>query len=298
MNKGVLAGLGAYLMWGLFPIYWKWLQTVPALQILGHRMVWSLIFVVGVLALQRDRAWLRSVLHERKTLLVYTLAAVLLSCNWFIYIWAVNAGFIVETSLGYFINPLVNVLLGVILLKEKLRRAQAAATLLAGLGVVYLTFDYGRLPWIALALAFSFATYGLLKKTAPLNATRSFTLETMVMFLPAAVYLALQEFNGTGAFGHQGGLVTLLLVLAGPVTSIPLILFGIAARRIPLSMIGFLQYLAPTLQFLIGVFIFHESFPPSRLLGFSLIWVALLIYSLDSLLKSRKKAIPVGEIGD
>ena len=298
MKKGVWAGLGAYLMWGLFPIYWKWLQTVPALQILGHRMVWSLIFVAGVLVLQRDREWLRQALRQPKTLLIYTLAAVLLSGNWFIYIWAVNAGYIVETSLGYFMNPLVNVLLGVIFLGEKLRRVQAGAALLAGAGVLYLTFDYGRLPWIALALAFSFATYGLLKKTSPLNATRSFTLETMVMFLPAAAYLAFQEVNGSGAFGHQGGLVTLLLVLAGPVTSIPLILFGMAARRIPLSMIGFLQYLAPTLQFLIGVFIFHEDFPSSRLLGFSLIWVALLIYSLDSVFNGRKKILPVMKTGD
>ena len=298
MKKGVWAGLGAYLMWGLFPIYWKWLQTVPALQILGHRMVWSLIFVAGVLVLQRDREWLRQALRQPKTLLIYTLAAVLLSGNWFIYIWAVNAGYIVETSLGYFMNPLVNVLLGVIFLGEKLRRVQAGAALLAGAGVLYLTFDYGRLPWIALALAFSFATYGLLKKTSPLNATRSFTLETMVMFLPAAAYLAFQEVNGSGAFGHQGGLVTLLLVLAGPVTSIPLILFGMAARRIPLSMIGFLQYLAPTLQFLIGVFIFHEDFPSSRLLGFSLIWVALLIYSLDSVFNGRKKILPVRKTGD
>ena len=298
MKKGVWAGLGAYLMWGLFPIYWKWLQTVPALQILGHRMVWSLIFVAGVLVLQRDREWLRQALRQPKTLLIYTLAAVLLSGNWFIYIWAVNAGYIVETSLGYFMNPLVNVLLGVIFLGEKLRRVQAGAALLAGAGVLYLTFDYGRLPWIALALAFSFATYGLLKKTSPLNATRSFTLETMVMFLPAAAYLAFQEVNGSGAFGHQGWLVTLLLVLAGPVTSIPLILFGMAARRIPLSMIGFLQYLAPTLQFLIGVFIFHEDFPSSRLLGFSLIWVALLIYSLDSVFNGRKKILPVMKTGD
>jgi chloramphenicol-sensitive protein RarD len=298
MNKGVVAGLGAYLLWGLFPIYWKWLQTVPALQILAHRMVWSLIFVAGVMALQRDRDWLRQVLRQRKTLLVYTLAALLLSGNWFIYIWAVNAGYIVETSLGYFINPLVSVLMGVILLKEKLRRAQAAAVILAGVGVLYLTFNHGRLPWIALALAFSFATYGLLKKTAPLSATRSFTLETMVMFLPAAIYLVSQEMLGTGAFGHQSWLVTLLLVVAGPVTSIPLILFGVAARRIPLSSIGFLQYLAPTLQFLIGVFIYHENFPPSRIFGFSLIWVALIIYSLDSVFKSRKKLIPVGEMGD
>jgi len=298
MNKGVLAGLGAYLMWGLFPIYWRWLDTVPALQILAHRMTWSLIFVVAVLALQRDWSWLREVLRQRKTVLIYTLAALLLTCNWGIYIWAVNAGYVVETSLGYFINPLVNVLLGVIIFKEKLRRVQVAAVILAGIGVLYLTIDYGRLPWIALALAFSFASYGLLKKTAPLNATRSFTLETLIMFLPAVAFLLVQETSGVGAFGHQGFLVTLLLVVAGPVTSIPLILFGVAARRIPLSMIGFLQYLAPTLQFLIGVFIFQEDFPPSRLLGFVLIWAALLTYSLDSLWNSRKKAIPLGEIGD
>lgn len=297
MNKGVLAGVGAYLMWGLFPIYWKWLYTVPAQQILAHRMAWSLLFIVGVVALQHDWAWLRPVLRQRRTLLVYTLAAILLSCNWFIYIWAVNAGYIVETSLGYFINPLVNVLLGVIFLKEKLRRPQAAAAVLAGVGVLYLTLNYGRLPWIALALAFSFAVYGLLKKTAPLNATRSFSLETLVMFLPAATFLIFQETQGEGAFGHQGWLVTLLLVLAGPVTAVPLVLFGAAARRIPLSMLGFLQYMAPTLQFLIGVFVYHESFPPSRLFGFSLIWIALFIYSLDSVFNGRRKAIATGAAG-
>ncbi len=281
MNKGVLAGLGAYLIWGLFPIYWKWLQTVPAQQILAHRMAWSLIFVVGVLALQRDWDWLRIALRQRKTLLVYTLAAVLISGNWFIYIWGVNAGYIVESSLGYFINPLVNVLLGVVFFKEKLRRFQAGAAILAGMGVLYLTLDYGRLPWIALSLAFTFASYGLLKKIAPLNATRSFALETLIMFLPAMVFLFSQEVAGVGAFAHQGWLVTLL-----------------AARRIPLSMIGFLQYLAPTLQFLIGVFIFQEAFPASRLLGFSMIWVALLIYSTDTVLNGRKKIVPIGEIGD
>jgi chloramphenicol-sensitive protein RarD len=222
----------------------------------------------------------------------------LLTCNWGLYIWAVNAGFIVETSLGYFINPLVTVLMGVIFLKEKLRRGQAVATGMAGLGVLYLTFNYGRLPWIALGLALTFATYGLLKKTAPLNATRSFTLETLVMFLPAVAFLVSQEVTGAGAFGHQGFQVTFLLVLAGPVTAIPLILFGVAARRIPLTMIGFLQYLAPTLQFLIGVFIFNEAFPISRLFGFIAIWIALLIYSLDSLLNSHPKVVPVGEIGD
>jgi chloramphenicol-sensitive protein RarD len=298
MNKGILAGVGAYLLWGLLPIYWHWLQSVPALQILAHRMAWSLIFVVAVLALQRDWSWLKETLNQRRTVLIYALAAILLSCNWAIYIWAVNAGFVVETSLGYFINPLVNFLLGVVLFKERLRRPQVVAVLLAGIGVLYLTVEYGRLPWIALALAVTFAIYGVVKKTAPLNAVRSFALETLIMFLPAVAFLALQESRGAGAFGHQSFLVTLLLVVAGPVTSIPLILFGAAARRIPLSMIGFLQYLAPTLQFLIGVFIFREDFPLSRLVGFCLIWVALLVYSLESLANGRRRAVVVGEIGD
>jgi chloramphenicol-sensitive protein RarD len=288
MNKGILAGIGAYTLWGLFPIYWKLLEEVPAIEILAHRMVWSMVFVAVLLTMQKDWQWLGDALHSRKTMLIYTLAAILLSVNWFTYIWAVNAGYVVEASLGYFINPLVNFLLGVIFFGEKLRAGQMAAVILAVLGVIYLTVSYGSLPWISLVLAFTFGMYGLIKKTAPLESMHGFSLETLVLFLPALGYLLYREAAGMGALVHQGGQVTLLLILAGPVTSIPLLMFGYSARRIPLSMLGFIQYIAPTLQFLLGVFIFYEPFPPARLVGFSIIWLALLVYSLEGVFFNRK----------
>jgi chloramphenicol-sensitive protein RarD len=238
--------------------------------------------------MQKDWHWLGEALHNHKTLLTYTLAAILLSINWFTYIWAVNAGYVIEASLGYFINPLVNFLLGVIFLGEKLRLGQVTAVILAGLGVVYLAVSYGSLPWISLVLAFTFGMYGLIKKTAPLESMHGFSLETLVLFLPALVYLLYREATGVGAFAHQGSGVTLLLIMAGPVTSIPLLMFGYAARRIPLSMLGFIQYIAPTLQFLLGVFIYTEPFPPARLVGFSIIWLALLVYSLEGVFFNRK----------
>jgi chloramphenicol-sensitive protein RarD len=288
MNKGILAGIGAYTLWGLFPVYWRLLEDVPAIEILVHRMVWSLLFVVILLTIQKDWHWLGEALYNRRTMLTYTLAAILLSVNWFTYIWAVNAGYVVEASLGYFINPLVNFLLGVIFLGEKLRTGQVAAVILAGLGVVYLTVSYGSLPWISLVLAFTFGLYGLIKKTAPLESMHGFSLETLVLFLPALGYLLYREATGVGAFVHQGAAVTLLLILAGPVTSIPLLMFGYSARRIPLSMLGFIQYITPTLQFLFGVFVFTEPFPPARLVGFSIIWLALLVYSLEGVFFNRK----------
>ena len=289
MRKGALAGMGAYVLWGLFPIYWRLLERVPALEILAHRMIWSLVFVAVILTVQKDWRWLGLVLRNRKTVVTYTIAAILLSVNWGTYIWAVNAGYVVEASLGYFINPLVNVLLGVAFLGEKLRIGQVVAVLLAGLGVVYLTVSYGSLPWISLVLAFTFGLYGLIKKTAALESMHGFSLETLVLFLPALVYLLYREAAGVGAFVHLGLVPTLLLILAGPVTSVPLLLFGYAARRVPLSMLGFLQYIAPTLQFILGVFVYIEPFPPARLVGFCIIWVALLVYSLEGVLFSRRQ---------
>lgn len=288
MNKGILAGIGAYTMWGLFPIYWRWLEQDPAIEILAHRMVWSLVFMAALLTFQKEWRWLGETLRNRRTLLIYSLAAVLLALNWYTYIWAVNAGYVVEASLGYFINPLVNFLLGVIFLREKLRTGQVAAVILAGAGVVYLTVSYGSLPWISLALAITFGMYGLIKKTAPLESMHGFSLETLVLFLPAVAYLFYRNSAGIGAFGHQGLLVTVLLVLAGPVTSIPLLMFGYSARKIPLSMLGFIQYITPTLQFLLGVFVYFEPFPSARLVGFCIIWLALLVYSLESVLFNRK----------
>jgi chloramphenicol-sensitive protein RarD len=288
MNKGILAGIGAYILWGLFPIYWRLLEEVPAIEILANRMVWSFVFVAILLTVQKDWHWLKEVSRNRKTMLTYTLAAILLSVNWFTYIWAVNAGYVVEASLGYFINPLVNFLLGVIFLGEKLRGGQVAAVVLAGLGVVYLTVSYGSLPWISLVLAFTFGMYGLIKKTARLESMHGFSLETMVLFLPALFFLLYRESSGVGTFVQLGAVVTLLLVLSGPVTSIPLLLFGYSARRIPLSMLGFIQYIAPTLQFLLGVFVFAEPFPPARMVGFSIIWMALLVYTLEGVFFNRK----------
>jgi chloramphenicol-sensitive protein RarD len=289
MRKGALAGMGAYVLWGLFPIYWRLLERVPALEILAHRMIWSLVFVAVILTVQKDWRWLGLALRNRRTVVTYTVAAILLSVNWGTYIWAVNAGYVVEASLGYFINPLVNVLLGVAFLGEKLRTGQVVAVVLAGLGVVYLTVSYGSLPWISLVLAFTFGLYGLIKKTAALESMHGFSLETLVLFLPALVYLLYREAAGVGAFVHLGLVPTLLLILAGPVTSVPLLLFGYAARRVPLSMLGFLQYIAPTLQFILGVFVYIEPFPPARLVGFCIIWVALLVYSLEGVLFSRRQ---------
>jgi chloramphenicol-sensitive protein RarD len=290
MSKGVLFGIGAYTLWGLLPLYWRALESVAPLEILGNRMVWSLVFVAGVLALRKNWGWLRASLRRPRLLRNYVLAALLLSANWLIYIWAVNSGYVVETSLGYFINPLLNVLLGTVFLGEKLRVWQALAVGLAGVGVLYLTLNYGGLPWIALSLALSFGLYGFITKTSPLSATQGLALEMSVVFLPAMAYLAYLGISKTGSLTQGSSAIILLLVLAGAVTAIPLLMFGAAARRIPLSTVGFLQYIAPTLQFLLGVFWFREPFPPQRLVGFSLIWVALLVYSLEGLWSNHKRA--------
>jgi chloramphenicol-sensitive protein RarD len=289
MNKGTLYAIGAYGLWGIFPIYWKLIQTVPALEIIGHRILWTFVFLALVLTLMKDWTNLKSAIRERKMILTFCLSALLLGINWLVYVWGVNAGFIVETSLGYFINPLVNVLLGVVFLREKLRPGQWLPVGLAFLGVLYLTISYGALPWIGLTLAFSFGTYGFIKKTAPLGSLHGLTLETGLMCLLALPYLAFLESSGQAAFGHQTPLTTSLLLLAGVATGVPLLLFGAAARRIQLSALGFIQYIAPTLQFLIGVLVYGEDFTQDRMIGFSLIWLALLIYSLEGITARRKE---------
>ncbi len=290
MNKGVLYALGAYFLWGLFPLYWKNLQDVPPVEILSHRIVWSLLFLLGFLAVKRHWGWLRPALGNGKILLSSLLTAVLLGSNWLIYIFGVNTGRIVETSLGYFINPLVSVLLGMIFLREALRRGQWLAIGLAALGVLYLTVSVGALPWLSLVLAFSFGFYGLIRKTAVLNSQEGLTLEMGWLVLPAAGYLLYVQAQGTAAFARNGLATTVLLLLAGVATAVPLLLFAAGARLIPLATIGFLQYLAPTLQFLIGVFVYGEAFPPARMVGFSIIWLALALYSVEGIVASRRQA--------
>jgi len=297
MNKGILNGIAAYALWGFFPIYWKLLHEVPALQLIGHRIAWSFLLLLGVIIITRQWDGFRSKLDVR-TFCIYLIAALLIGVNWLTYVWAVNAGFIVETSLGYFINPLLSVLMGVLFLREQLRLTQWIPVVLAGLGVLYLTFVYGRPPWIALLLAFTFGFYGLVKKLAPFGSLYGLTFETGILFLPAFVYLGIVQANDTAAFLHSSLTLDLLMIGAGLVTTIPLLMFASAAKQIPLTMIGVLQYLAPSIQFLLGIFVYKEVFDNSRLIGFGLVWLALIIFWVENYLANRVAVEPIPEIGE
>ena len=286
-RRGVLLGTAAYLCWGLFPLYWPLLKPASALEILSHRVVWSLAFVVVLLAARREWSWLAAIIRDRRRLTILAVASTVIAVNWGVYIWGVNNGHVVETALGYFINPLVTVLIGVVLLGERLRRLQWAAVGLGALAVVLLAVDYGRPPWIALVLAFSFATYGLMKNKVAMPALQSLTVETSMLFFPAMAVLVVLEARGTAAFGHAPAHVTALLACAGVVTAIPLLLFGAAAGQVPLSTMGLLQYLTPMMQFILGLVVFHEAMPASRWAGFALVWAALLVFSMDSLSHGR-----------
>ncbi len=298
MNKGILYGIGAYALWGFFPIYWKFLHNVPALQLLGHRISWSFVLLLIYILVTKQWAGFRAYAFNKKALGIYSIAAVLLSFNWLIYVWGVNAGFIVETSLGYFINPLLSVLLGVLFLRERLRPMQWVPVGIAAIGVGYLTFVYGRLPWIALSLAFTFGFYGFVKKLSPLGSLYGLTLETGLVFPMALVYLAFMNAGGTGAFLHDDTLVDVLLIGGGIVTTVPLLMFASAAKQIPLTVVGLLQYIAPSLQFLIGVFIYKEPFDRAHLIGFSIVWTALIIFAVESYLANRVPAQPIPELGE
>lgn len=287
MRKGIWYAIGAYVIWGFFPIYWKWLEQVPAPQLLGHRIVWSFPFLIFIVLLQRQRKAFRAAISAPRILLIYSIAAILLAINWLTYVWAVNAGFIVETSLGYFINPLLSMVLGVVILRERLRLWQWVTVGLAAAGVLYLTFSYGSLPWIGLILAFSFGLYGFVQKTAPLGSLHSVTLETGILFLPAVGYLLYTETTGQGAFLHAGAISSILMVGAGVATAVPLLMFAAATQRITLSLVGVLQYIAPTMYFLIGVLVYGEPLTMERLIGFAIIWLALIIYAVESFLFHR-----------
>ena len=277
-------------MWGLFPLYWPLLEPTPAIQILAHRMLWSLVFVAGVLAVRRRWQFAAALRRDRRRLGLLTVAAVLVSVNWGIYIWGVNAGHVVETSLVYFVNPLVSIALGVLVLKEKLRRVQWVAVAIGTLAVAVIAFDYGRLPWIALALAFSFGGYGLVKKLAATPALESMAVETAVMAPPALLFLVVMELQGSGSFGHVAIGTDLLLVAAGAVTAIPLLCFAAGTRRVPLTVMGLLQYVTPVLQFAVGVYVRHEPLPTSELIGFGLVWVALLVLAASEIAQWRRRA--------
>jgi len=277
MNSGILYALATYILWGLFPIYWKQLHHIDAAQLIGHRIIWAFIMLMLVIIGTRQWGKFRAKLNA-STLKAHGISALLLSVNWLTYVWSVNNGYIIESSLGYFINPLFSVLLGVLFLKEKLRPMQWIPLGLATLGVLYLTFSYGRLPWIALTLAFSFGFYGLLKKKSSLGSLYGLTLETSIMLLPAFGYLIYVVSQGQGVFLQINASTDLFLIGAGAVTAIPLLLFAKAVQRIPLTMLGLMQYIAPTIQFLIGVLLYKEEFTSSQAFGFGIIWIALIIF--------------------
>lgn len=286
MRQGLFAAVGAYFIWGLFPLYWKLLAPVPALQIMAHRIVWCALFVALWLTVREGWAWARTLSPRLLTMLAGSSA--LIAVNWWLYIWAVNSGHIVETSLGYFINPLVSVLLGVVVLRERLNPRQWLAVAVAAVGVLWLTTQAGRLPWIALSLAASFAGYGLIRKLAVVPAVQGLMVESGLLLVPALVLLAGLSAQGQSAFGQLDRTTDTLLIVSGLVTALPLVLFAYGARRIPLSMVGILQYLAPTLQLACGVLVFHEPFSQVQAIGFGCIWSALLIYALDGLWRTRR----------
>lgn len=287
MNSGIAYAALAYTLWGLFPIYFKQLQAVPPSEVLVHRIAWTLVLVVAMLMAMRRWSWLPSALRQPRWMAAFAVSAALLALNWLTYVWAVTSGHVVDASLGYFINPLFSALLGVTVLRERLRTAQWAALGLAALGVAWLTLDAGGLPWIALLLGSSFAVYGLLRKVAALGSLEGLTLETMLLAPFALLAFAWWAHAGTAVFPSPDAGTNALLLLSGPLTALTLLLFAAGARRITLTTLGLLQYISPTLQFGLGVWWYREPFDAGRLVGFGLIWAALAIYSAEGLWRRR-----------
>jgi chloramphenicol-sensitive protein RarD len=295
-RRGLWIAIGAFLLWGAMPLYWHVLKTVPALQILLHRIVWSTLLVGAFLFWRNGRDWLRAALARPRVAALLAASGVLIGANWGLYIWAVNNGHVVESSLGYFINPLLNVLLGVLLLRERLTRPQWVSVGVAAIGVLWLTVRFGQLPWIALALAGTFAAYGLIRKIAAVDAMAGLAIEGGYLLLPALAVLGWSELHGQSGFlalhgTGYGAVFDAMLVASGVLTALPLIGFAYAVRRVPLSAIGLLQYISPTLQFLIGVLAFHEPFDRDRAIGFAFIWLALAMFASHGVWRARRAAL-------
>ena len=286
----------AYALWGFFPIYWKLLSGISALQLTCHRIVWSCAVLFVLVARSSEWATLWAAARSARVLAVYAVAAAAIAANWLIFVWAVNVGQIVQTSLGYFINPLLSVVLGVVFFGERLRALQWASVGFAAAGVAYLTIALGAPPWIALALAASFGTYGLMKKIARLGAVQGLALETSILFIPAAAYLIAAESAGRGALMHSGVARNLLMFGAGPVTTLPLLLFAAGVKRIPLSLVGMLQYINPTMQILIAVFVYNEPFTRVQLIGFGLVWAALALFAAEGYITHRWPQLGITDV--
>jgi chloramphenicol-sensitive protein RarD len=296
-RAGLWMATGAFVLWGLMPLYWHLLKTVPSLQIVAHRVVWSALLVAVWLFWKQGRGWFAAVMAQPRLARLLALSGLCIGVNWGLYIWAVNAGHVVEASLGYFINPLLNVVIGTLFLRERLNPVQWTSVAIAAAGVLWLTFNYGSFPWIALVLAASFGVYGLIRKLAAVESVTGLGVENAVLLLPALAYLLWAETVGSGGFfgGVSGGAdwgfgIDALLIFGGALTALPLIGFSFAVRRVPLSTIGLMQYIAPTMQFLIGVLVFREVFDLDRAIGFGIIWAALALFMTDSLRRARSQA--------
>ena len=290
MHSGVVYAALAFFWWGLFPLYFRIVPGIASGEVLAHRIVWCLLLMLALLAWRRQWTWLGPVLRQKKVLAAFIASALLLSGNWLTYIWSVNNGHVIDASLGYFITPLVNVLLGYTLLHERPRRAQWIALAFAAFGVIWLTVQTGRLPWIALVLAATFGCYGLLRKVAALGAVEGLTLETMLLAPLAFAAIVIWSLQGHSTFPAPDVLTNLWLIALGPITAVPLLLFAAGARRLSMTTLGLLQYIGPSIQFVLGVWVFHEPFTPARLAGFALIWIALLVYSADGWRVTRRAA--------
>ena len=289
-TAGVIYAVAAYILWGILPVYWKLINSVFSIEILSNRIVWAFIFTIVIIAVTKQWAELKRIAKDKKQMFYIFIASVLISINWGLYIWAVNSDKIVDASLGYYINPLLAVVLGVVIFKEKLNYWTGAALTIASIGVIIKAVQYGKIPWISLGLAISFALYGAIKKSVKANSIVGLTLETAIVTPVAAAYIVSRHVSGLGAFEKEGTLVILLLIGAGAVTAIPLLLFASGAKRLPLSLIGFTQYISPTISLIIGIFVYHEGFTAVDMIGFCFIWAALAIYSFSqiSLAKSPK----------
>ncbi|KAF0700780.1 Aste57867_8733 [Aphanomyces stellatus] len=292
LHKGVLHSLAANAAWGFAPIYWKQLATVPTIEVLGHRLVWSFLLLVALLLAQSEWTAFRGAAFTRRTLAIYTLSGLLMGVNLFLSVWAVVSGYIVEMSLGYFISPLINVLLGVVVLRETLRRWQILSIALACAGVLVVAIAYGKFPWLALTLSTTFGLYGLVKKKAPLPSLHGITLELGIFFIPALIYLVVIQANGTAHFLHADWSIDLYLVASCVVTIAPLIFYSSAAKLISLTLLGVIQYTAPSLQFLVGVFGYHEHFSIFKLVGFICVWTGLIVFTVESMYQNNRIKLP------
>lgn len=286
----------SYAVWGFFPIYWKALAGISPLQLICHRIVWSFLMLAVMIARSQEFHVLWKAMQSRRTVWIYTVAAITIATNWLIFVWAVGANQIVQISLGYFINPLLSVVLGMVVFHERLRQLQWVSVGIAGAGVLYLTLALDALPWVALSLAASFGTYGLMKKLAPLGPVQGLTFETGILFVPAAAFLIVEELAGRGAFMHADPLRNVLMLSAGPVTTLPLLMFAAGVRRIPLSLVGMLQYINPTLQITIGVMLYQEPFTRIQLVGFGLVWCALVLFAIEGYVTRRWPQLAVTDV--